>query len=154
VTSGFLSAVIDTLLPGDRGVPPLPTGTAAGVATRLEHLAAGRDHDLRDVVLQAIASAALGEEAFVRADDAGRIASVRRVEVEMPGPFRALVALVLRDYYEAEIVLHAMGWRVEPPQPQGHVLPPFDEALLEPVKRRRQMWRESAPSSGEARRPR
>ena len=141
MTSGFLSAVVDTLLPGDRGVPPLPTGTAAGVATRLEQLAAGRDRALRDVVLQAIASAARGEEAFVRADDAGRIASIQRVEVEMPGPFRALVALVLSDYYETEIVLLAMGWRAEPPQPQGHVLPPFDEALVQPVRGRGRMWR-------------
>jgi hypothetical protein len=142
VTSEFVSAVVDTLLPGDRGVPPLPTGTAAGVAMQLDHLGGERDRALRDLVLRAIANAARGEEVFVRADAAGRIASVRRVELEMPGPFRALVALVLRDYYEAEIVLLAMGWRAEPPQPKGHVLQPFDEALLEPVKRRGRMWRE------------
>jgi len=141
VTPTFLSAVVDALLPGDRGASPLPTGTAAGVATKLEHLVAGRDRALRDVVLQAIASGAGGEEAFLQADAAGRPAFVRRVEVEMPGAFRALVALVLQDYYEAEIVLLAMGWRAEPPQPEGHVLPPFDEALLGPVRRRGRMWR-------------
>jgi hypothetical protein len=141
VTPEFLSAVVDTLLPGDRGVPPVPTGTAAGVAAKLEHLVADRDRALRDVVLQAIASAARSEDAFVRMDAAGRIASVRQVEAEMPGPFRALVALVLQDYYEAEIVLLAMGWRAEPPQPHGHLLPPFDEALLEPVRRRGRIWR-------------
>jgi hypothetical protein len=141
VTPEFLSAVVDTLLPGDRGVPPLPTGTAAGVAAKLEHLVADRDRALREVVLQAIASAARSEDAFVRMDAAGRIASVRQVEAEMPGPFRALVALVLQDYYEAEIVLLAMGWRAEPPQPRGHLLPPFDEALLEPVRRRGRIWR-------------
>lgn len=141
MTPGFLSAVVDTLFPGDHGAPPLPTGTAAGVAKKLEHLVAGPDRALHDVVLQAIASAARGEEAFVRADTAGRIASVRRVEAEMPGPFGALVALVLQDYYEADVVLLAMGWRPEPPQPQGHLLPPFDEALLEPVRRRGRMWR-------------
>jgi hypothetical protein len=124
------------------------------VAATLEHLVSDRDRVVRDVVLHAIAIAARSEDYFLRADAAGRIASVRQVEVEMPGPFQALVALVLRDYYEAEMVLLAMGWRTEPPQPEGHVLPPFDEALLEPVKRRGRMWRESAPSSGEARRPR
>ena len=141
MTPRFMSAVVDTLLPGDHGVPPLPTGTAAGVATKLEHLVAGRDRMHSDLVLQAIAIAARGEEAFLQADAAGRIASVRQVEAEMPGPFQALVALVLRDYYEAEMVLLAMGWRAEPPQPQGHVLPPFGEALLEPVRRRGRMWR-------------
>jgi hypothetical protein len=141
MTPEFLSGVVDALLPGDQGVPPLPTGTAAGVATKLEHLVASRDRELRDVVLEAIATAARGEAAFVRADAAGRVSCVQRVEREMPGPFQALVALVLHDYYEAEIVLLAMGWRAEPPQPQGHVVQPFDEALLGPVRRRARMWR-------------
>ena len=138
---GFLSVVVDTLLPGDHGAPPLPTGTVAGVATELQHHVAAPDGAPHGVVLHAIASAAGGEEAFVRADAAGQIASVQRVEAEMPGPFHALVVLALRDYYQAELVLLAMGWRAEPPQPQGHVMPPFDDALLAPVKRRARMWR-------------
>jgi len=141
MTPEFLSAVVDALLPGDQGVPPLPTGTAAGVPTNLEHLVARRDRELLDVVLGAIASAAGGEGAFVRAEAAGRTSCVQRVEREMPGPFQALVALLLRDYYEAEIVLLAMGWRAEPPQPEGHVVQAFDESLLGPVKRRARMWR-------------
>jgi hypothetical protein len=142
VTSEFVSAVVDTLLPGDDGDPPVPSGTAAGVAAKLaEHLVAGRDREPHRVVLEAIVSTARGEDAFVNADGAERIAAVRRVEAEMKGPFDALVSLVLQDYYETEVVLLAMGWRGEPPQPRGHVLPPFDETLLEPVKRRGRMWR-------------
>jgi len=131
MTPEFLSAVVDTLLPGDDEPSPLPSGTNAGVAAKLEHL----------VVLQAIADAARGEDAFVRADTAARIAAVRRVEAEIRGPFKALVSQILQDYYEVEAVLLAMGWRAEPPQPQGHVLPPFDEALLETVRRRAPTWR-------------
>ena len=142
MTPGFLGAVVDTLLPGGEGAPPLPTATDVGVAAKLAtHLVAGRDRALLEVVLQTIASVVGGEDAFLRADAAGRIATVRRVEAELPRPFLALVSLVLRDYYEADAVLLAMGWRAEPPQPQGHVLPPFDDALLEPVKRRGRMWK-------------
>ena len=141
MTPAFLSAVVDTLLPGDHGVPPLPTGTAAGVAAKLEDLLSRPDGARPDVALRAIARAAGDEEAFVGADAAARIASVRLVEADMREPLRALVALVLQDYYEAEAALVAMGWRAEPPQPAGHVLPPFDESLLEPVKRRDRMWR-------------
>ena len=139
MTPEFLSAIVDTFLPGDHGAPPLPTGIAVGVVMKLK-LVAGPDRAI-DAVLQAIASAAGGEEAFVRADAAGRIASVRRVETEMPGPFRALVGLLLQDYYEADAVVLAMGWRADPPQPEGHPLAPFDDALLAPVKRRGRMWR-------------
>jgi hypothetical protein len=142
MTPAFLSAFVDTLLPGDDGAPRLPSATDAGVATKLaHHLVAGRDRLAHEVVLHAIANAARGDEAFVRADEAGRIAAVRRVEAEMRGPFQALVSVVLQDYYEAETVLVAMGWRADPPQPSGHVLSPFDESLLEPVRRRARMWR-------------
>lgn len=142
MTPEFLSAVVDTLLPGDDGAPPLPSATAAGVAAKLaEHLVAGRQDAAHRVALQAIASAAGGESAFVRADSAGRIAAARRIEERMRGPFQVLVSLVLQDYYEADLVLVAMGWRAEPPQPLGHELPPFDDALLEPVRRRGRMWR-------------
>lgn len=143
MTPGFLSAVVDTLLPGDDDPPQLPTGTAAGVAARLStHLVARRDSARLEAVLAAIASAARGEDAFVRAGAAARIATLRGVEAQMRGPFDALVALVLQDYYEEEAVLVAMGWRAEPPQPQGHALsPPVDVALLEPVQRRTRMWR-------------
>jgi gluconate 2-dehydrogenase subunit 3-like protein len=142
MTGRFLSAVVDTLFPGDDGAPPLPSATAAGVAATLaEHLVGGRDAPLHEAALRAIASAADGEEEFVRADDAKRISAVRRVEAQMSGPFRGLVSCVLHDYYDAEAVLIAMGWRAEPPQPTGHVVPPLDSALLEPVKRRGRIWR-------------
>ena len=118
MTPAFLSAIVDTLLPGDRGTPPLPTGTDAGVATKLQRLARVPGGALHSAVLQAIESASGGQEAFVRADADGRIACVRRVEREMPGPFKSLVALVLQDYYEAAVVLLAMGWRAEPPSPR------------------------------------
>jgi hypothetical protein len=142
VKPDFLSAVVDTLFPGDGGSPPLPSATAVGLAAKLgQHLVADRDALRHQAVLHAIAQAAGGEESFWRADTAGRVAAVRQVEVEMRGSFQPFVMLLLQDYYEAESVLVAMGWRAEPPQPRGHALPPFDEALLAPVKRRGRMWR-------------
>jgi hypothetical protein len=142
MTGRFLGAVVDTLFPGDDGAPPLPSATAAGVAAKLAgHLVAGRDGARYEVVLQAIANAAGGQDEFAGADDSGRITALRRVEAQMRGPFRGLVLCVLQDYYDADAVLRAMGWRAEPPQPSGHVLPPFDGALVEPVKRRGRMWR-------------
>jgi hypothetical protein len=142
VTPEFLSAVADTLFPGDDAAPPLPSATTAGVAARLrDHLATGRDRAACGEVLEAIARAAGGDDAFVRSDADVRVDTLKRVEAELAGPFRTLVSLALRDYYEAEAVLLAMGWRAAPPQPEGHDMPPFDDTLLEQVKRRGRMWR-------------
>ena len=77
----------------------------------------------------------------MRADPAGRISCVERAEAEMGEQFRALISLVLQDYYETDAVLLAVGLRAEPPQPDGHVIAPFDETLLDPVRRRGPMWR-------------
>ena len=142
MTPEFLSAVVDTLLPGDAATPPLPSGTEVGIAEKLaEHVVASRDGARHAAVLHAIADAARGEDAFMRADAAGRISCVERVEAEMGEPFRALVSLLLQDYYETDAVLLAVGLRTEPPQPDGHVIAPFDETLLDPVRRRGPMWR-------------
>lgn len=149
MTPRFRGAVVDTLLPGDDSVPPLPSGTAAGVAAKLPaHLAGGRDRSAHLLALDAVARQAGGEEAFVRSDAAGRASALRVVETEMREAFGSLVSLALQDYYESEPVLRAMGWRVEPPQPRGHALPPFDDALLDPVRRRGRIWRDAERPTG------
>ena len=60
-----------------------------------------------------------------------------------PARFASLVTLVLSAYYQAPKVVAAFGWPARPPQPMGHVLPAFDERLLEPVRRRGPIWRQA-----------
>jgi hypothetical protein len=139
----FLRAVVDTLLPGDDGAPPLPTGSAAGVVDALSaYLAEARNATEMHGVLDAIARRAGGEPGFIAFDAAARTAAVRAVEAEMQGAFGRLVARALEEYYDSDPVIVAMGWRLEPPQPRGHALPPFDERLLDPVRGRARLWRE------------
>jgi len=134
----FLAAVLDTLVPGDGGSPPLPAGSAAG----LDAAAYAAPHQ---AALRAIAEAAGGEDAFVAATGESRARSLGGVEA---GPaaaaFKTLVAAVLRDYYECDPVVAALGWRNGAPQPAGHPLAPTDAATwqrLERVKRRPPLWR-------------
>ena len=48
---------------------------------------------------------------------------------------------LLAAYYCHPAVVAAFGWRSDPPQPKGHELEPFDDALLAPVKARKPFWR-------------
>lgn len=130
----LIETVIDTLLPGDDGAPALPSGTAAGVPIRID-AAAHRE------VLDAIARTAGGEGAFVRADAAARAAVLKEVEHAMPDAFATLLLRATLEYYDADAVIAAFGWMVEPPHPLGHRLPAFDEGLLAKVKRRGALWR-------------
>lgn len=130
----LIGAVVDTLLPGDDGAPALPSGTAAGVPIRID-AAAHRE------VLDAIARTAGGESAFVQADAAVRAAVLKEVEHAMPDAFATLLLRAIEEYYDADAVIAAFGWTVEPPHPMGHRLPAFDDGLLAKVKRRGALWR-------------
>ena len=141
----FLTAVVDTLLPG---LPATASHTALPAASQI-----GLDHHLADHLhhhpqrdrlgerLAILAQLAGDEQSFVGADVATRIRFIQSLEAHDTSAFYAFLMVVTADYYETESVIRAMGWPVEPPQPQGYPLPAFDEALLGPVKTRAALWR-------------
>jgi hypothetical protein len=91
-----------------------------------------------------VATRAGGEEAFISASSAERKGVLQAVESECFEAFRALVALVLQDYYETPSVLAALGWRDGAPQPQGHTVTEADAATLrslETIRARGPIWR-------------
>jgi hypothetical protein len=136
MTPAFLEAMLDTILPPEAGMG-LPSGTAAGVDI-------GRHGAAAEPALRIVLAAAGGEAAFLRASAEARRTAVEAAERQAPEAFRALLSLLLPDYYESGAVLEAFGWRAEPPQPQGHRLAAMDEATgaaLERVRRRAKIWR-------------
>ena len=133
MTRAVLLAMLDTMFPGDHGKPPLPPASQAGLdLAKLERLA-------KPVV------AALGDaDAFSTAAPAERVATLRIVELNAPTAFKAFLVESLASYYECPPVLAALGWRVAPPQPHGHALPPNNGEsfhALDKVKSRGQLWR-------------
>ncbi|MGH6931379.1 MAG: hypothetical protein ACREEE_02980 [Dongiaceae bacterium] len=143
MTPAFLRAVVDTLIPGETapgepGLPALPSGSAVGIDPA-PHVTA------HHIILGAIAARAGGEDGFANADEAARVQTLKSIEQEQPDEFRALVTALWQDYYESAPVLAAMGWRAEPPQPNGHRVPQSDttsDALLARAKRQARLWRE------------
>jgi hypothetical protein len=139
--NAFLSAIVDTILPGENpGVSfasPLPSGTQAGLVLRPKDSG-------QEAVLRLVALRAGGEEAFARASFAERTVVLEAVEKESFEMFRALVSSLLQDYYETPAVLAAMGWRGGGAQPLGHAVPEADSATLqrlEKVRARGPIWR-------------
>ena len=135
MTRVMLLAVLDTLLPGDEGEPPLPTASEAA-------------HDLKtlDSLAEPVVTVLGDHDEFLMASPADRVARLRAAEQRAPAAFKALLAEALAAYYEAAPVLAALGWRAAPPQPHGHEVAPTEEATirsLEKVKSRGQLWRDS-----------
>lgn len=141
----FLAAVVDRLLPGlpaTERAAALPAASEIAIDRRLrQHLRTHPDRIRLARALEAIAQRSGSAADFVTAGEAAAQAILQQVESSEPDAFAALLFVVSADYYEAEAVLRAFGWRVTPPQPQGYSLPPFSEDLLAPVKQRPALWR-------------
>lgn len=138
VPDSLLDAALDRLLPGGDGWPAAGAlGLGAVVRTQ------GARVPVQSAAVRAALSAlptGFADQPAPAQDDA-----LRAVEQAAPADFAALVAAAYSAYY-ADPRVHAViaeksGAPVRPPQPEGHVLPNFDESLLAGVKARGPIWR-------------
>lgn len=134
-----LTLVLDRLLPGDADLG-WPAAGALGLAATAQRLAAERGDE------EAIATPLAALPATFETDgEAAQIASLEALEAEQPDSFARLLLYAYGAYYTDPrvrgVVETRTGYPARPPQPEGYVLPPFDEALLETVKQRAPFWR-------------
>ena len=119
----MLTALLDTLLPGDADWPS--AGSLDGMAVEAE---------AAPILAALPASFAAGDEETLRA-----------VEAAQPAAFERLVSAVYLAYYTHPAVRAVLervtGYEARPPQPLGYELPPFDESLLETQRKRAPFWR-------------
>ncbi len=132
----FAAALASTLIPGGR----LAHGVEAPAAGAL------LDEQTLGAWLALPAAAAIlneikAQQQFAESDAEEREAVLREIETAEPAAFAALVATLLRLYYEHPAVLEAFGWSSAPPQPDGHRLADFDTARFDAVAKRGSIWR-------------
>ncbi|MDE0659214.1 MAG: gluconate 2-dehydrogenase subunit 3 family protein [Gammaproteobacteria bacterium] len=82
-------------------------------------------------------------EAFASLDSATRQAVVDAAREREPQFMRTLAMQTVACYYRDDRVLEAIGVGARPPFPQGYEVPSGDLSLLEPVRRRGQIYREA-----------
>ncbi|MCY3839008.1 MAG: gluconate 2-dehydrogenase subunit 3 family protein [Gammaproteobacteria bacterium] len=82
-------------------------------------------------------------EAFASLDPATRQALVDAVREREPHFMRTLAMQTVTCYYRDDRVLEAIGVGARPPFPEGYEVPSGDLSLLEPVRRRGQIYREA-----------
>ncbi len=70
--------------------------------------------------------------------------AIRTVEGVLPDDFANVLELVYLAYYGDSRVHKRIGWHGRAPQPEGYELPPFDESLLETVRKRAPFWRKDS----------
>ena len=141
MSAARLTALLDTLLPGDGG--DWPAAGALGLAARLQEVAglsAGGTGALAEVL------AALRAD-FAAQDAPTRTVALQALEAARPEAFERVVAAAYAAYYTdarvRAVLARRCGYADRPPQPEGHELPPFDPARLAGVQARGAGWREA-----------
>ena len=97
--------------------------------------------DTADVKLALAALAELAGGSFADLDDAAAEAVAMRLLAENAKPVMVLGRVVLSAYYRDDRVVRSLGREPGAPFPRGHVMPPTDWSLLDPVKTREPFWR-------------
>ena len=141
-----LASVLDLVIPRSRD-GRMPAAGELGLAAQIERVAQ-RDPGLRGALATGVA--ALGENArrrggadFVTLAESDRLAALKEVAAAQPGFLPGLIFHTYVAYYQAGRVLEGLGLAPQPPFPKGHVLEPFDAALLEPARRRGKLYRDA-----------
>ena len=138
-----LCAVLNELIPG-RG-PSLPGAGDLGLGDSVEAQLA----DARAAVagaltdLDARASALGGEHGFASLAGETRSGLLREVASAHPGFLESLVFPLYSSYYQHPEVVEALGLESRPPFPKGYSLEPGDLDLLDPVRDRARLYRET-----------
>jgi hypothetical protein len=151
-TRDLLAAVLDRLVPPHDDLPGAgsldTSGARNGIVSFLERTLAG-DAALRRLFLDGLRAIEIAAGSpFTSLDADQRDTVLRQVEIAEPAFFAALVNHTYRGYYTHPRVLRHLeathGYANRPPQPLGHAVPPWDEALLARQRDRVPFWRKTS----------
>jgi hypothetical protein len=69
--------------------------------------------------------------------------AIRSFETDNPSQFGVLLDISYIVYYKNPDVHARIGWESRPPQPEGNVMTPWDESVLEKIRQRAPFWRKA-----------
>ncbi len=139
-----MRAVMDRLIPP---VDDLPGAGSMGLLDEIERMSVEHERYRRSLVrfLDALTLDMSVESAggFLALDGEQQDEAIREIENSISKDFANVLEVVYLAYYSRPEVHDRIGWRTGPLQPLGFTLPPFDEAILENVRKREPFWRQA-----------
>ncbi|MDA1348627.1 MAG: gluconate 2-dehydrogenase subunit 3 family protein [Chloroflexi bacterium] len=140
----LLSAVLDRIVPASGD---LPGAGSLGVDAHVDGMA-GLDAGSRRLMTDGlraieIAGSRTDRGGFADLPESDKTSVLKQIESDRPEFFKMLVQQAYAGYYTDRRVLRAKGLSEVPPQPDGHEMPPFDESLLDGVRRRGKAYRDA-----------
>ena len=137
VDEAVLLALLDRLLPAVEDL--LPAGQM-GMANEVIQLA-GKQNRFRGLFSKAMDSFVSTNPSFVGLSGDEQDTAIRSFETDNPSQFGVLLDISYIVYYKNPDVHARIGWESRPPQPEGNVMIPWDESVLEKIRQRAPFWR-------------
>ena len=139
----LLTAALNRIVPADG---EMPAAGDLGVAAFVESVAASASASRRrllDGLVQIELAASERGGAFAALSAEAQVDALQAVQAAEPAFFQELVTQTYRGYYTDETVCNLLSYRA--PNRADYKPVPFDATLLEPVRRRGQIW---VPTNG------
>ena len=137
VDEELLDAILDRLIPA---VDDLPSAGQMGLTAEIIRLAAQQDR-FKGVFENAIEAFGTASPTFTSSNGDQQDDAIRTFESASPELFDALLSIAYIVYYKDSRVHARIGWEGRTPQPDGNVMEPWDESVLETVRKRKPFWR-------------
>ncbi len=139
----LLIAILNRIVPASGD---FPGAGDLGVAEFVDGVV-GDSALLKRVFLEGLAQVEIDSDAehskdFGELSDDQKDSILRKVESSFPEFFQALVQQTYRGYYSDSRIVTLLGLEARPPQPLGYEMEPFDMSLIEPVKKRGQIYKD------------
>ena len=139
----LLADVINRIIPAEDG---MPGAGDLGLASDID-LAVGDSAPLKKLFLAGLAQIeneahrSSGKE-FQALSPGEQDRLLKTAELEYPEFFLVLVQQTYNSYYTNPAIFPLIGYEGRPPQPQGYPMKPFDDSLLDNVRKRAPTYRQ------------
>jgi len=137
VDEQLLVSILDRLIPA---VDNLPAAGQMGLTPEIVRLAAQQAR-FNGVFENAIDTFGTANPTFTSSNGDQQDDAIRIFESSSPDLFGAVLSIVYIVYYKDSRVHARIGWEGRTPQPDGNEMEPWDESVLDKMRKREPFWR-------------
>ena len=139
VDEELLDAILDRLIPA---VEDLPSAGQMGLTPEIVRLAAQQTR-FNNIFQNAIEVFGTASPTFTSSNGDQQDDAIRTFESASPELFGALLSIAYIVYYKDSRVHTRIGWEGRTPQPDGNYMEPWDESVLDNMRKREPFWRKA-----------
>ncbi len=137
IDEALLAAILDRLIPA---VGDLPPAGQMGLTAEIVRLA-GQQALFQSVFTEAMQTFTARNPSFESLGGDEQDDAIRAFESESPDLFNTLLTISYIVYYKDSRVHERIGWDGRTPQPDGNEMEPWDESVLDNIRKREPFWR-------------